>query len=92
MKIKLTSDLFRKFKNISHFLQKSAKLAIFGWSNISPPERFAMYIFLPTIWWSFVLLRKNAQMLQFPAQLANGSVEYLMKKAGTFVKIGDFWY
>ena len=30
---------------------------------------FVMYIFLPTIWWGFVLFRKNAQMLQLHFQL-----------------------
>ena len=58
-------------------MQKSAKLAIFGWSTIFSLGCFVMYIFLLTIWWSFVLFRKNAQMLQLPAQLQCWTVELM---------------
>ena len=46
-------------------MQKSAKLAIFGWSTVFPPGCFIMYIFLPTIWWSFVLFRKMHRCCNF---------------------------
>ena len=61
MKIKFLPALFCKLKKISYLLQKLAKLAFFGWSTVFPPGGFVMIIFLLTIWWSFVLFRKNAQ-------------------------------
>ena len=47
-------------------------LGRFGGCNHFPPGCFDMYIFLPTIWWSFVLLKKNTQILQLPAPLIIG--------------------
>ena len=79
MKIKLICGLFRKFKKPVIFCKKSAKLVIFGWSTVFPPGCFVMYIFLPTIWWSFVLCRKNTQILQLPAQLYVTQLEVLKK-------------
>ena len=36
---------FARYQNQPFFLQKSAKLAIFGWSTLLPPGCFVIYIF-----------------------------------------------